>query len=189
MANVLRRIDSAHIEHEPHWLTGRADLWLLTGRQRLQVGRRISARRVKELDRQQRSRPVAYRAQSDPRTFWRFQDRWFVDRDDLDADEVQALLVTRERRRLATVSRAQAQVHGAEVASQGAVRVRGYVSDEVKQFIWSRDEGRCAQCGSDSELQYDHVIPVALGGSSDAENLQILCGPCNRRKGVDVVVG
>lgn len=186
---MLRRIDSAHIEHEPHWLTGRADLWLLTGRQRLQVGRRISARRVKELDRQQRSRPVAYRAQSDPRTFWRFQNRWFVDRDDLDADEVQALLVTRERRRLATVSRAQAQVHGTEVASQGAVRVRGYVSDEVKQFIWTRDEGRCAQCGSDSELQYDHVIPVALGGSSDAENLQILCGPCNRRKGVDVVVG
>ncbi|MGA3352888.1 MAG: recombinase family protein [Acidimicrobiales bacterium] len=29
----------------------------------------------------------------------------------------------------------------------------------------------------------DNVIPVALGGSNNAENLQILCGPCNRRKG------
>ena len=184
---MLRRIDSAQIDHEPNWLTGRADLWLLIGKQRLQVGTRVTARRVKELDRLQRSRPVAYHAQCDPRTFWRFQDRWFVDRDDLDVAQVQALLVTRERRRLATVSRAQAQVVGTARDSQPMAR--GYVSDEVKQFVWSRDQGRCTECGVSSELQYDHVIPVALGGSSEAENLQILCGPCNRRKGVDLVVG
>lgn len=141
------------------------------------------------MDRQQRSKPVAYRADSDARTFWRFEDHWFVDRDELTAGEVQALIVTRERRRLATVSRAQAQVVAAPGASQPMARVRGYVSDEVKQFVWSRDQGRCTQCGAGSELQYDHVIPVALGGGSDPSNLQILCGPCNRRKGVDVVVG
>jgi len=30
------------------------------------------------------------------------------------------------------------------------------------------------------ELQFDHVLPVALGGATSVENLQILCGDCNR---------
>ena len=46
-----------------------------------------------------------------------------------------------------------------------------------------RRGGRCAACGGDELLQFDHVIPVALGGSSTPENLQLLCAPCNREKG------
>ena len=38
-------------------------------------------------------------------------------------------------------------------------------------------------CGAQFDLQYDHVIPVALGGATTAANLQVLCAPCNRRKG------
>jgi 5-methylcytosine-specific restriction endonuclease McrA len=30
------------------------------------------------------------------------------------------------------------------------------------------------------------VIPVALGGASTVENLQLLCGACNREKGADL---
>ena len=42
------------------------------------------------------------------------------------------------------------------------------------------------QCGDAFELQFDHVIPVALGGANTVDNLQVLCGPCNRAKGADV---
>ena len=28
------------------------------------------------------------------------------------------------------------------------------------------------------------MIPVTLGGASTADNLQLLCAPCNREKGV-----
>lgn len=31
--------------------------------------------------------------------------------------------------------------------------------------------------------EIDHVIPLALGGRNDKGNLQLLCGPCNRKKG------
>jgi hypothetical protein len=29
-------------------------------------------------------------------------------------------------------------------------------------------------------------IPVALGGATTVDNLQLLCGPCNRLKGADL---
>jgi len=42
----------------------------------------------------------------------------------------------------------------------------------------------CAGCSADISLAYqvDHILPLALGGSNDRKNLQILCPPCNRRK-------
>jgi anti-anti-sigma factor len=36
------------------------------------------------------------------------------------------------------------------------------------------------------DLQYDHVIPVALGGATTTGNLQLLCADCNRKKGADL---
>ena len=57
----------------------------------------------------------------------------------------------------------------------------------MKQFVFMRDNGRCCNCGSGEELQFDHIIPVALGGSAGQDNLQILCGPCNRSKGAGLV--
>ncbi|WP_416405027.1 HNH endonuclease [Arthrobacter sp. LFS091] len=45
-----------------------------------------------------------------------------------------------------------------------------------------RDGGSRRACGSWSELQFDHIIPLAMGGSNNVEILQILCGPCKRSK-------
>lgn len=42
---------------------------------------------------------------------------------------------------------------------------------------------RCANCGSVEALAIDHVLPIARGGRSELENLQLLCGACNRLKG------
>jgi 5-methylcytosine-specific restriction endonuclease McrA len=43
-------------------------------------------------------------------------------------------------------------------------------------------------CGAQTELQYDHIIPVVMGGSSNQENLQVLCGPCSRRKSAGLTI-
>ena len=56
----------------------------------------------------------------------------------------------------------------------------------MRRQVFRRDGGRCVACGGDELLQFDHVIPVALGGSSTPENLQLLCAPCNREKGADL---
>lgn len=34
----------------------------------------------------------------------------------------------------------------------------------------------------ESEVVIDHIMPVALGGTNDAENLQVTCWRCNAWK-------
>lgn len=72
---------------------------------------------------------------------------------------------------------------GAGVAPQRAAR---YISQSVKHAVWRAAGGKCSACGSHHNLQYDHIQPVALGGPSTPENLQILCGSCNLRRGVKI---
>lgn len=44
-------------------------------------------------------------------------------------------------------------------------------------------EGRCRACGTDRQLEVDHILPWSRGGTNSFENLQALCGNCNRNKG------
>jgi 5-methylcytosine-specific restriction endonuclease McrA len=53
------------------------------------------------------------------------------------------------------------------------------------EAIHARQKFRCAECGTSTKKKrhVDHIIPIALGGSNAAFNLQILCPLCNDRKG------
>ncbi len=53
-----------------------------------------------------------------------------------------------------------------------------------KWRVWKRDGGVCGNCGSEQNLQVDHVIPVAKGGGAQDGNLRLLCGNCNIREGI-----
>jgi hypothetical protein len=59
------------------------------------------------------------------------------------------------------------------------------IPQDVKIAVAARDGGRCRQCGSATDLHFDHVIPWSKGGANTVANIQLLCGPCNRRKGAD----
>jgi len=56
----------------------------------------------------------------------------------------------------------------------------------IKQAVWKRDGGRCVECGTRKNLQFDHIIPLALGGANTLENIQLLCKECNMGKGVAI---
>jgi hypothetical protein len=52
----------------------------------------------------------------------------------------------------------------------------------VRRLVWARDGGRCTftaadgtRCGSRRQLELDHVLAVARGGTSTAANLTIRC--------------
>jgi hypothetical protein len=48
--------------------------------------------------------------------------------------------------------------------------------------IKERDGNKCKKCNSREQLTIDHVVPVALGGTDDDNNLQTLCRGCNVMK-------
>jgi hypothetical protein len=54
--------------------------------------------------------------------------------------------------------------------------------DPARQAILDRDGHMCVNCFSEDELQIDHIHPRSRGGGNDPDNLQVLCGPCNRSK-------
>lgn len=56
------------------------------------------------------------------------------------------------------------------------------ISQEVKNQVWKRDEGKCVECGSNEKLEFDHIIPFSKGGANTYRNLQLLCELCNRKK-------
>jgi 5-methylcytosine-specific restriction endonuclease McrA len=82
------------------------------------------------------------------------------------------------RRARRTLERAHAALAGEALQPR-----REPIPRAVRLAVFERDGGRCVECGSAFEIQYDHVIPVALGGAATVENLQILCATCNRAKG------
>jgi FtsK/SpoIIIE family/HNH endonuclease len=63
---------------------------------------------------------------------------------------------------------------------------RAPIPEDVRHAVWRRDEGRCVQCGSQEDLEFDHIIPFSRGGSNTERNLQLLCAPCNRRKAATI---
>lgn len=55
------------------------------------------------------------------------------------------------------------------------------IPNAVKKEVHKRDEGKCTKCGSTHNLQFDHIVPYALGGKSTLENIRLLCFNCNQR--------
>jgi|WetSurMetagenome_2_1015567.scaffolds.fasta_scaffold34969_2 hypothetical protein len=86
--------------------------------------------------------------------------------------------VNKERRKMA---RLRKSVKAGQVVSEFTSREA--IEEDVRIFVWRRDNGRCVRCGSQERLEFDHIIPVSKGGSSTARNIQILCERCNREKG------
>jgi 5-methylcytosine-specific restriction endonuclease McrA len=70
-------------------------------------------------------------------------------------------------------------------------RVGRYIAPAVKMRVARRDNYMCQVCKtvlSDFDIEFDHIIPVAKGGSSEEHNLRVTCFACNREKGMNVEI-
>lgn len=62
-----------------------------------------------------------------------------------------------------------------------------YIPAEVRRVVNQRATGRCEYCGlsqagQEATFHLDHIIPVAAGGQTTAENLVLACVSCSLRK-------
>jgi hypothetical protein len=62
-----------------------------------------------------------------------------------------------------------------------------HIPAHVRRAVWERDGGCCqwkvhsgSICGSTHRLEFDHVMPLALGGLSTVENVRLLCAAHNQ---------
>jgi 5-methylcytosine-specific restriction endonuclease McrA len=71
-------------------------------------------------------------------------------------------------------------------------RFRPSIPKSVSRAAYQRDSYSCVLCGLEGigetheektkGFALDHIVPHAAGGSSNLENLQVLCRKCNRDK-------
>ena len=78
-------------------------------------------------------------------------------------------------------------------AITSAPRERGAgrsIPQATKRQVWQRDGGGCRyvdrvtgqRCTSRHLLQMDHIVPYALGGGADPDNLRLLCAAYHRHR-------
>jgi 5-methylcytosine-specific restriction endonuclease McrA len=155
---------------------------MFRGRYAIAAGKRVFTLRWKQpafdaLQSQQQQLPVSV-LQDGRRTLWYFHSRFYWEDEGLAVDDVRALVLQRERREQQKLQTA----HSLMKAEEAGRPTRVPIPTEMRRAVFERDGGRCVECGSNFDLQYDHVLPVALGGATTVENLQLLCADCNRRK-------
>lgn len=88
------------------------------------------------------------------------------------------------------------QYHRKNYETMKAVKHRKRVRVEQSAGSYTGDEwidlcnvfnNQCLSCGSRENLEVDHVIPLAIGGSNEVSNLQPLCRTCNASKGSRII--
>ncbi|MFL5963580.1 MAG: HNH endonuclease [Gaiellaceae bacterium] len=155
---------------------------MFSGRYALQSGKRVLGVRWKRpafdgVKAAQLENPVAL-LMDGKRTLWAFHDCFYWEDEGLDSDDVKALVYQRERRSQQKLQTARSLMR----ADEAGRPTRIPISSDLRRAVFERDGGRCVECDSNFDLQYDHVLPVALGGATTVQNLQLLCADCNRRK-------
>ena len=58
--------------------------------------------------------------------------------------------------------------------------------EDIKLSVWEKQNHICPLCGKEFDFEFmegDHITPWREGGRTVAENCQMLCRECNRRKG------
>ena len=63
---------------------------------------------------------------------------------------------------------------------------RQFFSTSFRLNLFLKRKGACARCyqkiDAGKAWDIDHIIPLGLGGTNEAKNLQILCKPCHQSK-------
>ena len=60
-----------------------------------------------------------------------------------------------------------------------------HIPRPIQFRVLKRENQVCRSCGlpvADNDIHFDHIIPWSKGGPTEENNIQLLCGTCNRKK-------
>jgi len=60
-----------------------------------------------------------------------------------------------------------------------------HIPRPIQFKVLKRENQVCRSCGmpvADNDIHFDHIIPWSKGGPTEENNIQLLCGACNRKK-------
>ena len=119
---------------------------------------------------------------------WAYRDKILrVASSESDDEETTALLIKHHVLRLERhYEKIRREVEALENMEKLEGVSREPISESVRLFVWQRDKGQCVKCGRREKLEFDHIIPIASGGSNTERNIQLLCENCNRSKGATI---
>lgn len=117
------------------------------------------------------------------RYFYVYKQSAFECEAHLAEDEVQMIIESMSGLRQ---ERIRNEVERMKALYSGESSTRQPIPEDVQVFVWNRDGGRCVKCGSQTNLEFDHIIPLSKGGNNTARNIQLLCEKCNRSKGGNI---
>lgn len=74
---------------------------------------------------------------------------------------------------------------GAKMQTRDGAKKSRYISAKTKREVWMKADGKCQRCKSTFALEYDHIVPYAMGGTNTGGNLRLLCRSCNQRHALE----
>lgn len=104
--------------------------------------------------------------------------------DRLEKEEIKQQILERERRKRLEREALEELINEEKVQKNfmNNEGKREIIPQDVMDAVWNRDSGRCIKCGSQENLEFDHIIPFSKGGATSYRNVQLLCKKCNNEK-------
>ena len=119
--------------------------------------------------------------------YWLYQDKVWKENEDYSSKEVKLLVdakLEKKKIRLERAEKIKERRKNPEIKEEDGRSRR--ISQDVKDRVWNRDNGKCVECGSNENLEFDHIIPFSKGGANTYRNIQLLCEHCNRSKSANI---
>jgi hypothetical protein len=136
----------------------------------------LSGRQFATLSRAQLDEPVLVRTTGERQWWWYLDRFWWAD-EHVSASDVERLVLRSDlERKRASDASAEAR---ASVVGVGARGRSARLPESVQLAVWSRDRGRCVDCGSRRDVAFDEII---ARGDADPRNVELRCRACRTRR-------